>query len=289
MRRDPRRRGARRPDARDHIEDLLADRRPQPFPATDEDAAELRAAITLRAAAPGADTPDPDFVAALHRRLAAAAEADARADVEGRADAGTALTGEHARPPASAQANPPETRPAGEAAAGPPRPALGEARRTGGGTRRRFVTVGSIAAAGTAAGVAVGAVVGRATGDDDAPSTTATDDVLMPTTASWWTVATSQDLPEGGVRAFDLGTVSGFVRRTEGQVRAVSGVCTHQGCQLALDAAARRLACPCHRTVFALTGEVVHSQLRTPPRTLPEIQVREVSGKVQVLAPPRPA
>jgi len=279
-------RGARR-----YVADLLAGRRPRPFAATSEDADELRAAITLRAAAPGADAPDPAFVADLHRRLAAVAADDARADT------GTRLAGALTQPPtptptpapAPGRASIAEAVSAGEVAAGEPGPAFDGARRAGGGTRRRFVTVGSIAAAGTAAGAAVGAVVGRAISDDGRSSTTAADNVLMPTTASWWTVATSQDLPEGGVRAFDLGTVSGFVRRTDGQIRAVSGVCTHQGCQLALDAAARRLACPCHRTVFALTGEVVHSQLRTPPRTLPEIQVREVSGKVQVLAPPRPA
>lgn len=71
-------------------------------------------------------------------------------------------------------------------------------------------------------------------------------------------------------------------------MRAVSGVCTHQGCHLALDPAARWLRCPCHRTVFAVTGEVVHSELPTPPQTLPKLVVREVDGVVQVFAPPRP-
>ncbi|MCM3883206.1 Rieske (2Fe-2S) protein [Frankia sp. R82] len=243
------------------VEDLLHGRRPRPFAAAPEDAAELRAAIILRAAAPGADAPDPGFLADLHRRLAATLDAD---------------------PPTtdSTTTNSPTVDKAtvDELAS----------RRGRAGTRRRFVGGASVAAAAATVGGAVGAFVQRTVGSADTtppPDTEAS--TLMPATASWWTVTTTQDLPEGGVRAFDLGTVSGFVRRSGGQVRAVSGVCTHQGCQLSLDAAASRLNCPCHRTSFAITGEVVHSQLRTPPRTLPEIQVRELSGVVQVYAPPR--
>lgn len=96
------------------------------------------------------------------------------------------------------------------------------------------------------------------------------------------------ELPEGGLLPFDVGTVVGFVERTGGGLRAVSGVCTHQGCRLALEPASRELACPCHRTVFALTGTVVRSQLRTPPAVLPRLPVREVDGSIQVYAPPTP-
>jgi Rieske Fe-S protein len=32
------------------------------------------------------------------------------------------------------------------------------------------------------------------------------------------------------VRPFTAGAVSGFVERVDGQLRAVSGICTHQGC-----------------------------------------------------------
>jgi nitrite reductase/ring-hydroxylating ferredoxin subunit len=143
-----------------------------------------------------------------------------------------------------------------------------------------------VAGAATAGG-AVGAGVDRLLSGGNRSGRNGTERVLVPNSATWWTVATTRDLPEGGVRAFDLGTVIGFVQRSGGQVSALSGVCTHQGCRLALDAAVRQLTCPCHRTVFGLSGEVVHSQLRTPPRTLPEIEVREVSGVIQVLAPPR--
>ena len=78
----------------------------------------------------------------------------------------------------------------------------------------------------------------------------------------------------------------GFVQRTDGVVRAVSGTCTHQGCRLLLDAAARRLNCPCHLTAFAVTGQLLTHQLPIAPDPLPQIATREVDGAVQVYAPP---
>jgi hypothetical protein len=53
------------------IADLLRGRRPRPFSADDADAAQLRAAITLRSARPGSATPRVEFVTDLHQRLAA--------------------------------------------------------------------------------------------------------------------------------------------------------------------------------------------------------------------------
>jgi nitrite reductase/ring-hydroxylating ferredoxin subunit len=98
-------------------------------------------------------------------------------------------------------------------------------------------------------------------------------------------VAATADLADGAVRAFDLGTVNGFVERTGGRLRAVSGVCTHLGCRLALDGPARELTCPCHNAAFAVTGELIRHQLKTPPPALPRLAVREIDGAVQIFAP----
>jgi cytochrome b6-f complex iron-sulfur subunit len=117
------------------------------------------------------------------------------------------------------------------------------------------------------------------------PGTGPAADTLTPIRGDWRTVAASDELPEGAVRAFDLGAVVGFVRRTEGVVRAVSGTCTHQGCRLLLDTASRQLDCPCHTTVFALSGELVEHQLPAPPAPLPGIAARELDGAVQVYTP----
>jgi cytochrome b6-f complex iron-sulfur subunit len=215
-----------------YLEDLLGRRRPRTFDATSEDAAVVRAAITLRAARPGSDEPREAFVAELHDRLAAELEA------------------------------PPEPR------AQPP-------------TRRQFVQVASVAASAAALGAGtVHALSG------ESPHRQSAERTLSPNLGEWRTVARTADVAEGDVRAFDLGSVVGFVTRTRGRVRAVSGICTHQSCRLAFQPSTRRLTCPCHNAAFALSGAVVTHQLRVAPAALPRLPVREVTGSVQVYAPP---
>lgn len=150
--------------------------------------------------------------------------------------------------------------------------------------RRRLVQAASIAAGAAAIGAGADHVL---TQHSDSASAGGGDQTLTPNTGQWHTVVASADLPEGGVQGFDLGTVIGFVARSGGQLGAVSGVCTHLGCRLALNAAARRLDCPCHNASFALGGQLLHYQLAVPPRPLPHLEVREVDGTVQVFAPTR--
>ena len=225
-------RGVRR-----YVKDLLQHRRPRPFEADAADAAELRAAIALRAAGPD-NAPSEEFVEALHQRL--------RTELD---DA----------PPQSSRSS-----------------------------RRRFVA--SMAAA-SAASVALGAGLDRAltSGDGNTAGPPPADETVIPDHGEWHAVVAAKDLPEGGVRPFDLGAIVGFVHRTDGQVHAVSGVCTHLYCKLALDAPARQLKCPCHNAAFALDGAVLHHRLPITLRPLPKVIVREYGGVVQVFGPPRPA
>lgn len=158
-----------------------------------------------------------------------------------------------------------------------PRPAI---RRAPG--RRRFLAATALAATGTAAGAAVDhALTGRTPGDSGAG-----DSEITPTHGTWQNVAASADVSEGAVLSFDLGTVTGFLRRTSGRVRAVSGICTHQACRLALSPARDTLACPCHGATFALTGEsLTHPKSVRPLPHLPRMAVRETGGHIQVYAP----
>jgi len=87
---------------------------------------------------------------------------------------------------------------------------------------------------------------------------------------------------------FDLGSVVGFVRRVDGRLEAVSGVCTHQGCRLWFDAGDDRLRCPCHSTSFSPEGQVLTHQLPIAPKPLPTLNVRDNDGHVEVFAPPKP-
>ncbi|KAA0110711.1 Rieske (2Fe-2S) protein [Mycolicibacterium sp. P1-5] len=149
---------------------------------------------------------------------------------------------------------------------------------------RRHVIVGTSAAATAAvARVSLDRFVVRPRTNDQQVA----EPNLVPTDGSWQTVAASGDLPEGAVQAFDLGSVSGFVRRVNGRVDAVSGVCTHQGCKLWFDQGDERLRCPCHSTSFSPAGAVVTHALPIAPKPLPHFEVRERDGVVEVLAPPR--
>ena len=146
-------------------------------------------------------------------------------------------------------------------------------------TRRQVVAGATVAAAAAVAAVSVDRLLlTNHTEPKDNPE-------LVPNGGSWRPVAQSADVTDGAVRSFDLGSVNGFVRRVGGQVRAVSGVCTHQGCRLWFDQAADRLRCPCHTTSFSPAGQVLTHQLPIAPKPLPQLQVREHAGVIEVLAP----
>jgi nitrite reductase/ring-hydroxylating ferredoxin subunit len=230
-----------------YSEELLDQRRPQPFRATEAEAAQLRTAIDLIVARSGAADPDPDFLAALEQRLAGAASEAQSTDPADSAD---------------------------EPASLPRQPRFG---------RRRLAITAAVAAGAAAGAVAVDRLVG-ATGQNE-EETEPTQETLHPDGAQWQTVLASENLPEGGVHEFDLGSVAGFVQRTATGLRAVSAVCTHQGCRLQLRPATHQLACPCHDAVFAMSGEIVHYQLSVELAPLPLIEVRESEGAVQVFVP----
>jgi nitrite reductase/ring-hydroxylating ferredoxin subunit len=149
--------------------------------------------------------------------------------------------------------------------------------------RREVVIGGSVAAASAAAGLVVGRNLLAPTVTQHAAPPTQGE--LKPNAGTWRAVGTSVDLPEGGALAFDLGSVNGFVHRTDAKLEAVSGVCTHQGCKLWLDAPESRLRCPCHSTSFSLAGTTVTHQMPTAPPPLPKFRVREINGVIEVFAP----
>lgn len=219
----------RRRDLDRMVEAVLAGR---PLPAGHLDAEEavaLRAAIELRAARPGSDQPDAEFVTDLRRRL-------------------------H------------------EAVSEPSSP-----------TRipRRALLAG--AAGAVAAGV-IGAVAESTLTSGPSARSTATGEIV-PDDGAWVAVASDSDVAGGNVHRFATATTVGFVTSHAGQISAVSGSCTHQGCLLRLNAEAGRLDCPCHRTAFGFDGKLLFNQLATPPAPLPQIRVRQRDGHVEAFLP----
>ena len=151
------------------------------------------------------------------------------------------------------------------------------------GTRRQVVIGGSVAAASAAAGLVVGRNLLAPT--ETRQATPPAQGELEPNAGTWRPVGASVDLPEGGALAFNLGSVNGFMHRADAKLEAVSGVCTHQGCKLWLDAPESRLRCPCHSTSFSLEGATVTHQMPIAPPPLPKFQVREINGVIEVFAP----
>jgi cytochrome b6-f complex iron-sulfur subunit len=147
--------------------------------------------------------------------------------------------------------------------------------------RRRLLTAGALTAT-AAAGVAAG----RALIHPQSEPSSGAESELTPTTGTWQNVAADADLPEGAVLPFDLGAVTGFVRRASGRIQAVSGFCTHQGCRLTLTPPRDKLACPCHGATFTLAGApLTHPHNNRPLSALPRLPVRVQQGQIQIYAP----
>jgi cytochrome b6-f complex iron-sulfur subunit len=147
--------------------------------------------------------------------------------------------------------------------------------------QRRWVLEGAIAASVAGAAVAVDRTVFTSNGVQPQVA----QQPLAPDNGTWHTVAPRGAVEESVTRFSTPGAV-GFVSAQNGALEAVSGVCSHQGCLLRFNESARRLDCPCHRAAFSLTGEVLFSELPTPPPPLPRLALRQRDGQVQVYVPP---
>jgi 3-phenylpropionate/trans-cinnamate dioxygenase ferredoxin subunit len=99
-------------------------------------------------------------------------------------------------------------------------------------------------------------------------------------------VGTLAEIPEGELRAYELGGIRVAVAHLGGEVLAVADECTHLGCSLSdgeLDDEAI-VTCPCHGSRFDLTtGEPVEGPADEPIRVF---LARVDSGWVEVAAAP---
>jgi nitrite reductase/ring-hydroxylating ferredoxin subunit len=135
--------------------------------------------------------------------------------------------------------------------------------------------------AGVAAAAAVGGAVVDRVGSKPDPARPAAG-ANVADGGTWQAVATASELRQLGVVRFATPATVGFLVRSSGVVRAVSGVCTHQGCLLAYDEGDQELVCPCHRATFALTGDVRTHDVPAPLPALPQLPVRERDGRIEV-------
>ena len=147
--------------------------------------------------------------------------------------------------------------------------------------RRRF-----LAAAGLAAAAGVGAGFGIERLHEALSEVGAGTGPIVPADGNWVAVAKLADVKPGSFQRFSAGGVEGFVYTLNGQLQAMSAVCTDQGCILTADAANARFVCPCHYATFSLDGTPhkggSYSDKVTP---LPTVSVRAAGEDVEVLVP----
>jgi nitrite reductase/ring-hydroxylating ferredoxin subunit len=145
-------------------------------------------------------------------------------------------------------------------------------------SRRRVLGgIGAVAAAAVAGGV-----VDRELLDSGSSPSIPRAQQLVPDEGTWRPVLAAADLGDGQVARFSTASTIGFVVNDNGDLSAISGVCTHQGCLLRHNEVAGRLDCPCHRASFSLQGDVLRQQFRQPLAPLPHIQVRENNGQIEI-------
>lgn len=229
-----------------YIEALLHDRKPRPFKADPDDVEAIRAAVELRAAEPVASEPTDAFVRGLQDRL------------RDRLGAPSALPAEGA-----------------EAERKKP----GSGRRTW--SRRHLLEGAGIAASAVViGGIAEHLIEGRTALQEGAQAP------MVPDGGQWVTVASADGVEASPITPFLKDDVPGFVVNQGGSLRALSAVCTHQGCVLRANDASARLDCPCHRAAFSLDGTVLFHEFPDPLKPLPTLMVRRQGSDVQVLLPP---
>jgi nitrite reductase/ring-hydroxylating ferredoxin subunit len=95
-------------------------------------------------------------------------------------------------------------------------------------------------------------------------------------------VADLTDIPDGGMRAFDVGGICILFSRDGGEVNAVGGHCTHLGAPLADGVrTGKRVICPWHHALFDL-GNGDHLEPPGEGRLI-KFMPRVENGKVMLL------
>lgn len=96
------------------------------------------------------------------------------------------------------------------------------------------------------------------------------------------TVAKTADIPASGVKRVKFNKKPVYLFRTAGgQIKALSGVCTHLGCVVEYISEESRFHCNCHSSVFSLEG----TNLSGPaPRPLDSYRVEIKGEDVTIMA-----
>lgn len=218
-----------------YLDALISGERPSPDHVANGDEAEMaRTAAELAAAASVAQTgahggdPDPAFVEQLRLRMRQADHAIESLKV------------------------PPPVRAAPPSDASPAPFDLSRIRIS-----RRALLQGG---AGAAVGLAAGALGLAALRPPQTQRQLGGDSPLVQGEGFWQGVATLANVPPGSAVRFSTASFAGYVVNDDGQIRALSSVCTHMGCTLYFRPDWKDLRCPCHGASFDLKGELANGR-----------------------------
>lgn len=88
------------------------------------------------------------------------------------------------------------------------------------------------------------------------------------------------DIPPGGAKFFDFrGSTGVVIKKTNGELVALSAVCTHLGCIVQWENVKQDFLCPCHGGRYTPEGIVISGP---PPRPLPKLPFHVANGTITV-------
>jgi len=88
------------------------------------------------------------------------------------------------------------------------------------------------------------------------------------------------EVPPGGVKFFQFrGETGVIVRKREGELIALSAVCTHLGCIVQWQSDKQDFLCPCHAGRYTAEGKVISGP---PPRALSRLPFAASNGTITV-------
>jgi cytochrome b6-f complex iron-sulfur subunit len=90
-------------------------------------------------------------------------------------------------------------------------------------------------------------------------------------------IISANSIAENGNRIGMLGGKPAIVLRNNGELVALSAVCTHLGCTVAFNAGANIFQCPCHGGKYDRDGNVIAGP---PPQPLERINIRVENDKI---------
>ena len=143
-------------------------------------------------------------------------------------------------------------------------------------SRRRFTT--TAATAGLA--LPVLAACGSGSGDSGTASDSSTSDSASstPTDSKGTVLASTSEVPVNGCAVFAAQKVV-VTQPTEGDFKAFSSVCTHQGCAVS-PSTDGEIPCNCHGSRFSLEdGSVLNGPATSP---LPEVKIAVKGDNIQL-------